>query len=78
MKNLMNSSLAELTRRCVVISESPINGRMLHSVVANHMVKTRKDSCLCDYVSILALLFFSSTSVLSFNVDYAVTAMMHI
>jgi hypothetical protein len=47
MNNLMNSSLAGLVRRCIVLSESPRNGRMLHSVVGNHMVKTHKDSCLC-------------------------------
>ena len=34
----------KLTRRCVVLSESPRNGRMLHSVVGNHMVRTRKNS----------------------------------
>ena len=53
MNNLMNISVAGLTRKCVVLSESPRIGRILHSVVGNHMVKTRKDSCLCDYSSLL-------------------------
>jgi inner membrane protein involved in colicin E2 resistance len=55
------------------------------------MVKTRKDSCLCAYSSLLFaelvlslcehigfIVSFSSTSVLSFHVDCAITAMMHI
>ena len=60
-------SLTWLTRRCVVLSESPRNGRMFHSVVGSHMVKTRKDSCLCDYCSLLfAELFLSLCEHLSF------------
>jgi hypothetical protein len=52
MNDLLNSSLAGLTRRCVILSESPRNGIMLHSVEGNHVVKTRKDSCLYAYSSL--------------------------
>lgn len=69
--SLMNSSLAGLTRRCVVLSESPRNGRMLHSAVGNHMVKTRKDSCLCAYSSLLfAELVLRLCELLSFVVFF--------